>query len=498
MSPPPATNGKVAHTNGHFHATIPTATSTHHSSFAFATRALHVGSEPSLSASSGVIPALDLSTTYQQQHVGVHKGWEYTRSANPTRVALERLLSSLEGADVLLAANLAAEGLTTSWESGPAALAFSSGSAATATVVGSLSGPGGHIVSVADVYGGTSRYMVQVAGTLQGAQTTFVDMSYGAGVEVKGESEADARKREDDEIVRRVEDAIRPETKLIWAETPTNPLLNLVPISLIAQVAKKHSIPLVIDNTFASPYWQNPLALGADVVVHSITKYLNGHSDVLGGTIITPSPSLLTKFRFHQNAHGAVPSPFDCFLTIRGLKTLSLRARQHGLNALAVARFLEESALPSSLVRDVRYPGLHRASETRGQKRERELAWEQMSSEARRTLEKQGYTRDGPGGFPSGGMVSFHITSPDERSQTNSDTAERFLEGLKLFALAESLGGVESLAELPLKMTHAGVPEERRQELGIDGELVRLSVGVEDGDDLVADVEQALRAATQQ
>ena len=212
---------------------------------------------------------------------------------------------------------------------------------------------------------------------------------------------------------------------------------------------------------------------------------------------ITPSSKLLSSFRFHQNAHGAVPSPFDCFLTIRGLKTLSLRARQHGLNALAVARWLEETAVPASLVRDVRYPGLHRASETRGQRRERELAWEQMSHEARRTLEKAGFTRDGPGGFPSGGMVSFHIASPDAHSQTSSATAERFLEGLQLFALAESLGGVESLAELPLKMTHAGVPEERRKELGIDGELIRLSVGVEDGDDLVADVEQALRAATQ-
>ncbi|KAK4697924.1 hypothetical protein P7C70_g8132, partial [Phenoliferia sp. Uapishka_3] len=485
------------HSNPTFHSIVPSQTSTHHSHFAFSTRALHVGSEPSLSASNGVIPSLDLSTTFAQQHVGVHKGFEYSRSSNSTRVALERLLASLEGADVLLEKQLRASGRAESWDGGPAALSMSSGSAATATVIGALAGQGGHVVSVADVYGGTSRYMVQVAGVLSGVKTTFIDMSYGAGREVEGESEEERREREDDEIVQRIEAAIRPgETKLIWAETPTNPLLNLVPIKLIARVAKFHKIPLVIDNTFASPYWQTPLALGADVVIHSVTKYINGHSDVVGGAIITPSPALLTSFRFLQNAHGAVPSPFDCFLTIRGLKTLSLRARQHGLNGLAVARWLQETGVSSNLVRDVRYPGLYRKNETSGQKRERELAWEQMSDEARRWAEKSGYSRDGSEGFPSGGMVSFHIVSPHEKSQENSEVAEKFLEGLKLFALAESLGGVESLAELPLKMTHSGVPVERRRELKIDGELIRLSVGVEDAEDLVADVEQALRAAT--
>ncbi|KAM0748159.1 hypothetical protein T439DRAFT_328147 [Meredithblackwellia eburnea MCA 4105] len=481
------------------HSAVPTPTSTHHKHFSFATRSLHVGSEPSLSSSSDVIPELHLSTTYRQSKVGKHKGFEYTRSANPTRLALERLLASLEGADVLLERNLRAEGRADSWEGGPAALAFSSGSAATATVVGGLAGQGGHVVSVADVYGGTSRYMVQVAGTLQGAQTTFVDMSYSGTEPVQGESEEQRRKREDDDIVARVEAAIQPNTKLIWAETPTNPILNLVPIALISRVAKAHSIPLVIDNTFATPYYQNPLLLGADIVVHSLTKYLNGHSDVLGGALITPSPQLLTQFRFLQNAHGAVPAPFDAMLAIRGIKTLSLRARQHGLNALAVARWLQEVAVPAGLVRDVRYPGLNRgeAVETAGQRRERELAWEQLSLDAKASLVKAGFTRDSQGGFPFSGMVSFHINSNAPQSQEDSSAAERFLEGLELFSLAESLGGVESLAELPLKMTHAGVPAERRRELGIDGELVRLSVGVEDGEDLVKDVEQSLRAALQ-
>lgn len=216
----------------------------------------------------------------------------------------------------------------------------------------------------------------------------------------------------------------------------------------------------------------------------------------LGGAIISHSPVLLPGFRFLQNAHGAVPSPFDCFLTIRGIKTLSLRARQHGLNSLAVARWLDTVGVKEGLVRDVRYPGLNRLTrETSGQKRERELAWKQMSVEARVWCEKQGYSRDGAQGFPSGGMVSFHIVSPDEASQFETGTAESFLEALELFTLAESLGGVESLAELPILMTHAGVAEAHRKELGIDGELIRLSVGVEDVDDLVADVEQALRAA---
>ncbi|KAI5476266.1 cystathionine gamma-lyase [Pseudohyphozyma bogoriensis] len=466
----------------------------------FATRALHVGSEPELSASSAVIPAIELSTTYSQSRAGVpHKGFEYTRSANPTRLALERVLASLEGADVLLDENLRRDGKLDDWEFGPAALAFSSGSAATATVVSGLAGNGGHVVSVGDVYGGTSRYMLRVAQVQQNVETTFVDMSYTnkeALAAEETEAEKLAREQEDDKvIVKRVQDAIRPNTKLIWAETPTNPLLSLVPIRLIAAVAKARGIPLVIDNTFASPYYQNPLLLGASVVVHSITKYINGHSDVLGGTIITADPVLLEKFRFLQNAHGAVPSPFDSWLIIRGIKTLSLRARQHGLNGLQIARYLQEVAIPAGLVRDVFYPGLKRPNETQGQARERSLAWEQLSDQSRKWATSLGFSKDSEGGFPSGGMVSFHIRSEKPADQEDASAAEKFLESLQVFALAESLGGVESLAELPLKMTHGGVAVERRRELGIDGELVRLSVGTEDVEDLLKDVERALKAA---
>ncbi|GAA5978233.1 hypothetical protein JCM21900_004006, partial [Sporobolomyces salmonicolor] len=471
-APPSSSPPSAATTNG----------AAHPPPHAFATRAIHVGSEPHLSAANGVSPAIDLSTTYLQNGVGNTKGYEYTRSSNPTRLALERVLASLEGADVLLSANLQQDGVdeATAWEGGPAALAFASGSAATATVVSALAGNGGHIVSVGDVYGGTSRFMLKVAGPLSGVQTTFVDMSY-SGVEedeegIDSETDEKRREREDQAIVDRVERAIRPETKIIWAETPTNPMLSLVPIRLLASVAARHSIPLVIDNTFSSPAFAQPLLLGASVVVASSTKYLGGHSDVLGGMIATPIPSLLSKFRFLQNAHGAVPSPWDSWLLIRSLKTLTLRTRQHSLNGLAVARWLFEVGVPQRLVRDVRYPGLNRgAHESRAQKRERELAWEHLSPHARKWVEQQGYRVDSPGGFPSGGMVSFHIRSGvDDREKLQdpeaTGVAERFLEGLGLFVLAESLGGVESLAELPMRMTHGGVDPSHRASLGIDAE----------------------------
>ncbi|BGP43079.1 cystathionine gamma-lyase cys3 [Rhodotorula kratochvilovae] len=484
----PLANGASSHngTNG---------TSAHaHAGHSFATRAIHVGSEPELSASSGVSTPLDLSTTYRQSRVGEHKGFEYSRSANPTRLAYERLLASLEGADVLLADALRASGTAdpSTFEAGPAGVAFASGSAATATAIQALAGAGGHIVSVGDVYGGTSRYQLKVAGPLQGVETTFVDMSYstrGDGGDVETEEEQDRA------IVERVEQAIRPETKLIWAETPTNPSLSLVPIRLISSIAKKHNLYLVIDNTFANPYLQQPLALGADVVVASSTKYISGHSDVVGGLLATGNPTILSKIRFLQNAHGAVPSPFDAWLLIRSIKTLALRTRQHSLNALAVARYLEEVAVPAGLVRDVRYPGLKRKRETPAQRRERLLAWDQLSGDARCWLAREGFAAETDGGFPAGGMVSFHIASGAPASQTETAVAERFLEQLEIFTLAESLGGVESLAELPLLMTHSGVDPQHRARLGVDGELVRLSVGIEDVDDLVQDVEQALKAA---
>ncbi|GAA5895372.1 hypothetical protein JCM6882_006234 [Rhodosporidiobolus microsporus] len=497
--------------NGH------SSSSSHaHKPHAFSTRAIHVGSEPHRSSTGGVNPALDLSTTFRQSSVGVHAGFEYARSGNPTRLAYERLLASLEGADERLRERLEEEGVLKGlaeegegegeyerWvkENGPAALAFSSGSAATATVVQALVGNGGHIVSVGDVYGGSSRYFLKVAGPLQGAETTFVDLSYGdveatAGVEA-GESDDVRKEKEDGAILDRLERAIRPETKVIWIETPTNPMLNLVPISLIARVASSHNIPLAVDNTFASPYLQQPLSLGATVVLASSTKYVSGHSDVVGGYVATATPSLLSKLRFLQNAHGAIPSPFDSYLLLRSLKTLPLRIRQHSLNALAVARFLNEVAAPAGLVRDVRYPGLNRgAGETSTQKRERALAWAQLAPEAKRWAASLGYSQESDGGFPAGGMVSFHIASAHAASQSETAAAERFLERLRVFTLAESLGGVESLAELPIKMTHGGVDPVHRASLGIDGELVRLSVGVEDVEDLLEDLRQALGAAT--
>ncbi|BGP02960.1 cystathionine gamma-lyase cys3 [Rhodotorula toruloides] len=459
----------------------------------FSTRAIHVGSEPENSISRGVNTPLDLSTTYKQDRVGVHAGFEYSRSANPSRLAFERAIASLEGVDVLLSQALKDEGIDErEWEAGPAGVAFSSGSAATAAVIQALGGHGGHLVSVGDVYGGTSRYQLKMAGPLQGLETTYVDMSYSTkpdGGKVETEEEQDSV------IVDRIELAIRPETKLIWIETPTNPMLSLVPIALVASVAKKHNLYLVVDNTFASPYLQQPLLLGADIVVASSTKYIGGHSDVVGGLAVTGNPALLSKLRFIQNAGGAVPSPFDAYLLIRSLKTLALRVREHSRNALAVARWLEEEAIPAGLVRDVRYPGLRRAQETPAQKRERYLAWEQLSDEAKRWLARVGYTRDSEGGFPAGGMVSFHIRSDAAQSQTETKVAETFLERLRVFTLAESLGGVESLAELPLKMTHGGVDPSHRAKLGIDGELIRLSVGVEDVEDVLHDVETALRAA---
>ncbi|GAA5935799.1 trans-sulfuration enzyme family protein [Sporobolomyces koalae] len=469
-----------------------TASASVHSRLGFSTKAIHVGSEPENSMSSAVTPAIELSTTYSQGTIGGTK-FEYSRSANPTRLALERQLAALEGLDEHHSAG----------EDGPAALALASGSAATATVIQAITGNGGHIVSVGDVYGGTSRFMTKVASTLSGVATTFVDMSYSSASSkaVEGESDEQRSAREDQTIIDRVEAAITPETKIIWAETPTNPMLSLVPIRLLASIAQRRSIPLVIDNTFSSTYLTQPLLLGATVVVGSSTKYNGGFSDVIGGYIVTTVPSLLSKFRFLQNAHGAVPSPFDCWLLIRSLKTLALRVRQHSLNGLAVARWLQETAVPAGLVRDVNYPGLNRgAAETRSQKRERELAWSHLSPHAKKYFQSQGFSVDSPGGFPSGGMVSFHIKSPiEDKSKLQeadaTQTSERFLEGLELFALAESLGGVESLAELPLKMTHAGVDPAHRALLGIDAELVRLSVGVEDVEDLLADLEQSLRAA---
>ncbi|KAG6917738.1 hypothetical protein DXG01_001275 [Tephrocybe rancida] len=417
-------------------AEISTGASKKHEELGFGTRAIHVGSAPN-KETGAVIPSISLSTTYKQDAIGVHQGFEYSRSGNPNRDAFEETLASLEAG-------------------GAHGLAFASGSATTATVLQSL-GPGSHIVSVNDVYGGTFRYMTKVANLNQGLETTFVDLE-----------------NADDETFIA---AIRPNTKLIWIESPTNPTMRLIDIARISSIAHAHpSKPLVlVDNTFLSPFYSSPLLLGADIVLHSLTKYVNGHSDVVMGALILPAhhTTLAADLRFLQNAIGAVPSPYDCWLAQRGAKTLHLRMKAHGTNALAVAKALERSPH----VEDVIYPGL--ASHPRN-----DVAYASLSPHARKFVDAQGVD----GGFAYGGMISFRIKGGEAQ-------AEKFLTSTKLFTLAESLGGVESLAEHPARMTHGGIPEADRALLGISANLVRLSVGVEDIDDLLHDIEQALEVA---
>ncbi|KAI0077593.1 hypothetical protein K474DRAFT_1661520 [Panus rudis PR-1116 ss-1] len=420
----------------------------------FGTRAIHVGSEAS-TETGAVIPAISLSTTYKQDAIGSHKGFEYSRSGNPNRNALETTLASIE-------------------VGGAYALAFSSGSATTATVLQAL-GPDSHIISVNDVYGGTFRYMSRVANVNQGLETTFLDLE-----------------NADDETIL---SAIRPNTKLIWIETPTNPTLRLIDVPRIVSLARSHpSSPLVlVDNTFLSPFYQSPLLQGADIVMHSLTKYVNGHSDVVMGAVILPPrhSELAEKLRFLQNAIGSVPSAYDSWLAQRGIKTLHLRMKAHGTNALAVAQALKRSPY----VEEVIYPGL--SSHPRN-----DLAYRSLSPHARKfvdsyLLHNNGSSRSSEsgdatdldeGGFPYGGMISFRIRG-------GAEEAEKFLTSTRLFTLAESLGGVESLAEHPARMTHGSIPEAERAALGIGNNLIRLSVGVEDVEDLVADVEQALEVA---
>ncbi|KZS86999.1 hypothetical protein SISNIDRAFT_538527 [Sistotremastrum niveocremeum HHB9708] len=410
----------------------------------FNTRAIHVGSEPDPS-SNAVIPPISLSTTFKQDKVGVHKGYEYSRSQNPSRAGLENTLAALEAG-------------------GQYALAFASGSAATATIIQSL-GPDAHIVSVNDVYGGTFRYMDKVAREVQGLQTTFVDFENASDEEIIG--------------------SLKENTKLIWIESPTNPTLRVIDIPRIARLVRTHSQsstpPLVlVDNTFPSPFFSSPLLLGADIVSHSLTKYINGHSDSVSGALIFPPhhSALFERLKYLQNAIGAVPSAFDSWLVQRGAKTLGVRMKQHGKNALAVARALEKSPY----VKEVIYPGLRSHP---GHK----LAWGLLSPHAKKWILEEGYGGDeGEGEFPFSGMVTFRIGGDEE-------SAERFLEKTELFTLAESLGGVESLAELPAKMTHGSIPPAERAQLGIGLDLVRLSVGIEEWEDLVEDVEQALEWA---
>ncbi len=378
----------------------------------FETKAIHVGQGADPTTGATIVPVYQTST-YTQEDVGVHKGFDYSRTANPTRKALEDCLASLENA--------------------PYGLAFASGVAATDATLKLLSA-GDHVVVSDDVYGGTYRLFERVLARY-GISFNWVDAT----------------------DLGNVDRAIQPNTKLIWSETPTNPLLKLVDIAGLAEVARKHGVLLAIDNTFASPYLQTPLDLGADIVVHSTTKYIGGHSDVVGGFFATRSEELYQTVKFHQNSMGAVPGPMDAWLTLRGIKTLALRMRQHCANAERIARFLADHPA----IEAVYYPGLESHPQ-------HELAKRQMR------------------GF--GGMVSF-VT------KGGLEPARAIARSLKLFSLAESLGGVESLTCHPVTMTHGAIPKEIREARGVTDGLLRLSVGIEDGDDLLADLEQALAKA---
>jgi len=376
----------------------------------FGTRAIHAGQEPDPTTGAIMTP-IYATSTYVQSSPGVHKGYEYSRSQNPTRFAYERCVADLEG--------------------GARGLAFASGLAATSTLL-ELLDTGSHVIAGDDLYGGTYRLFERVRRRSAGLDFTFVDLAKPGALEA----------------------AVRPETRLIWVETPSNPLLKLVDLELVARFAKDRGALAVADNTFATPYLQRPLERGFDAVVHSATKYLNGHSDVIGGVIVTRDAELGDRLAFLQNAVGGVAGPFDSFLALRGLKTLHLRMERHCSNAQHLAEFLERHPAVERVI----YPGL---TSHPGHS----LAKRQMSA--------------------FGGMISIVLHG-------GLESARAALERFRVFALAESLGGVESLIEHPGIMTHASVPPGRRAELGISDGLIRLSVGVEDVDDLQDDVVQAL------
>jgi cystathionine gamma-lyase len=378
----------------------------------FATRVIHGGQRPD-PLTGAVITPIYATSTYVQSSPGVHRGYEYSRTSNPTRDALQAAVANLEG--------------------GAAGFAFASGMAATATIL-ELLDCGSHIIAMNDLYGGTYRLLENVRKRSAGHTVTFVDLS----------------------DPKTLEAAIRPDTRLVWVETPTNPLLKLVDLSAVAAIAKRRGLISVCDNTFATPYIQRPLEHGFDIVVHSTTKYLNGHSDAIGGAaIVRADADLEERIGYLQNAAGGVSGPFDSFLTLRGIKTLALRMERHCANALEIAAFLEKHPQ----VERVYYPGL--ASHP-----QHALAQRQMS-----------------GGY--GGIVTAVLRG-------GLEVARRTLERCHLFALAESLGGVESLIEHPGIMTHASLPAAMRESLGIGDGLIRLSVGVEDVSDLITDLKQAL------
>ena len=373
------------------------------------TRAVHTGQDPDPSFGD-VIPPLHMSSTFAQSSPGVHKGYDYSRAGNPTRQRYESCLASLEN--------------------GRYAFAFASGLAAIDAIVRTLH-PGDHVLSCDDVYGGTFRLFEKILRNQQ-IDFSFADFT-----------NADV-----------FENEVRPNTRLIWIETPTNPLLKIVDIKRICEMARSRSILVGVDNTFATPVFQRPLDLGADIVTHSVTKYLNGHSDVIGGALITNDSDLAEKVGFIQFAAGAVQSPFDAYMVHRGIKTLPIRMLRHQSNAMRVAQYLEQH----KRVERVLYPGLTSHPQ-------HELAKAQMS------------------GFS--GMVSFFLKGSLQETR-------RVLERVSIFCLAESLGGVESLIEHPAIMTHASLPAEVRESIGISDGLIRLSVGIEDPEDLIDDLEQAL------
>ncbi|MFY9607800.1 MAG: cystathionine gamma-synthase [Blastocatellia bacterium] len=376
----------------------------------FSTTAIHAGQDPDPTTGAVSVPIYQTST-YAQEGIGKHKGFEYARTQNPTRSALESNLAALEG--------------------GRACFAFASGMAATNAVM-TLLGVGDHIIVSDNTYGGTFRLFDKVLKKF-GLEFSYVD----------------AREPQN------VEDAARPETRMVFIETPTNPVMSLVDIQAVAEITRRRGVRLVVDNTFMSPYFQRPLELGADIVVHSTTKYLNGHSDSIGGAVILNDEEDIRAMAFIQNAAGAIISPMDAWLVMRGTKTLAVRMRQHDENGRIVAQFLSEHPQ----VQRVYYPGLQSHAQ-------HELARRQMS------------------GF--GGMISFETGS--------LGNASRVLERVKLCTLGESLGGVETLISHPATMTHASVPEVERNRLGITDGLVRISVGIEDVEDIIADLDQALRA----
>ncbi|HET6778592.1 MAG TPA: cystathionine gamma-synthase [Gemmatimonadales bacterium] len=377
----------------------------------FGTRSVHAGHIPDQLAGA-VMPPIYQTSTYIQEGLGKHRGYEYARTQNPTREALERNVASLEGATY--------------------GFAFGSGLAALDAVL-KLFKAGDHLICGENVYGGSHRLMERIYGNL-GLRVSFVDMR----------------------DVRNIESAITPATRMIYCETPTNPMMNLTDLAAVGDLAQAHGFLCVVDNTFATPYFQRPLEHGADIVLHSTTKYLNGHSDMVGGLLVTSRDDIAERLGFIQNAAGAVPGPMDCWLALRGIKTLPLRMRQHDVNGRRIAEWLTRQPM----VTKVYYPGLPSHPQ-------HEVACRQMS------------------GF--GGMISLDLG--------DAGRARRFVEHTRIFVLAESLGGVESLIGHPATMTHASVPPAMRQAMGLTDSLIRLSCGVEDTDDLIADLDQAMQAS---